>query len=205
METRRADPDDPLPGNGFFYLVQAKSFDSGIGPLGADGAGLRRENLDPLARIGHSHHEARAVGEQSVRGTVSGSYLDTQSSDDGYEAISKVLSGGGPSNRYSLLEHRWTFDVAGGSGVELQLEGYRSESPDDDSFELEYSTDGGATWLSALFSNLPRADNAIDLVSRLPDGISGSVLIRVVDTDRTATQVDLDTVRIDDLFVRSWP
>ena len=204
-EHLHVDSEEPVPGQGFFYLVQGQNFEAGLGPLGSDGAGLPRANLDPLACNGVSHEDARAVSEQTVIGTASGSHLDTQASDDTYESITEVLSGGGPSSRYSHLEHRWTFEVAGGSRVELHLEGYRSDSPDDDNFELEYSTDGGATWLPASLSNLPRTDNAIDLVSILPENVSGTVVVRVIDTDRTAGHSDLDTVLVDDLFVRSVP
>ena len=34
---------------------------------------------------------------------------------------------------------------------------------------------------------------------------SGSILVRVVDTDRTAGHQDLDSVSVDELFVRSVP
>jgi hypothetical protein len=205
LDSLYLDSEDPAPGDGFFYLVQGQSFDGGLGPLGSDGAGAARHNLDPLACAGHVHHDARAASEETIYGTVNGSHMDTQASDDAYESITEELSGGGPSSRYSRLEHRWTFDVTGGSVVELHLEGYRSDSPDDDNFELEYSTDGGATWQPASLSNLPRTDNGIDLVSRLPEGISGTVVFRVIDTDRTAGHADLDSVHVDDLFVRSVP
>jgi hypothetical protein len=48
-------------------------------------------------------------------------------------------------------------------------------------------------------------DGDIDLVASLPGSVSGSVLIRVVDTDRAAGHQTLDSVSIDEVFLRSIP
>ena len=53
--------------------------------------------------------------------------------------------------------------------------------------------------------SLPAADDDIDLLGLLPPETSGGIVIRVTDTDRTPGQVALDTVSIDELFVRSLP
>ena len=89
--------------------------------------------------------------------------------------------------------------------MELHVEGHRKASTDGDDFVFEYSPDGGGTWLPASFASLPTADNGIDLVAVLPDDLSGSVLVRVIDTDRTPGNQFYDWVAVDELFVRSVP
>ena len=87
----------------------------------------------------------------------------------------------------------------------MHVEGFRTNSPDGDDFALEYSTDGGTTWNPAGLGSLPVADQDYALSALLPSDLGGTILIRVVDSDRTPENVDLDTVSIDELFVRSLP
>jgi hypothetical protein len=54
-------------------------------------------------------------------------------------------------------------------------------------------------------ASLPTADPDADLSAALPASLSGTVLIRVIDTNRTQGTQDLDTVSIDELFIRSNP
>jgi hypothetical protein len=200
------DPDDPPPGEGWFYLVQGQNFDCGLGPLGFGPDEQERINGDPGACQGHPHADSHPTGESSAYGTVAGTYIDTSASDDTVESITEELTGGHPQQRYSLLEHRWTVPVSGGSRVEFHVEGFRTDSIDGDGFRFEYSTDGGTEFTAILLpGGLPYSDDDIDLVALLPDGLSGSVIIRVLDTDRTAGNKDLDTVSVDELFIRSVP
>jgi hypothetical protein len=147
-----------------------------------------------------------ADGETAVSGTVVGSFGDTGTSDNTVEAITEEMSkGGNPSLRYTLLEHHWTVTVAAGSRIELHVEGFRTNSTDGDDFAFEYSTDGGAVWNPISMASLPFADNDTDLQGTLPASLSGSVLFRVVDTNRAAGTQFFDTVSVDALFVRSIP
>ena len=84
------------------------------------------------------------------------------------------------------------------------MEGFRTASVDGDQFGFEWSTDG-VSWEPVRLVSLPLADDNIDLVGELPGTLSGTVTIRVVDTDRTPGNRDLDTVGLDELFVRSVP
>jgi hypothetical protein len=199
------DPDVPPPGDGFFYLVQGQNYDCGLGSPGTGSDELARENLDPLACIGGMHDDARASSESTVYGTAAGTLADTTSSDDVWESITEELSNGNPSSRHSRLEHRWTIDVPAAGRVEFHVEGFRSLNLEADDFEFAYSTDGGTAWNPIGLISLPTADNGIDLVGSLPASLSGSVLFRVADTDRTPGNQFLDTVSIDDLFVRTMP
>jgi hypothetical protein len=198
------DPAVPAPGQGYFYLVQAQSFDCGLGPLGTTSSEQERTNLNPGACQGGAVADAHASSGSVVFGTVAGTLADTQSSNDSYEAITEALStGGSPSSRFSRLERRWTVAVGAGTTKELHVEGFRTSSTDGDDFHFEYSTDG--TTFTPVALNLPFADDDIDRVAVLPASLSGTVTIRVVDTDHTAGHQTLDAVAIDELWIRSVP
>jgi hypothetical protein len=81
-----------------------------------------------------------------VAGTVTGSYTDTQSSDDGYESIEEIESGGKPSKRHSFLEHKWSVNVTGGDTVTFYVEAYQTASSDGDNFVFAYSTSQDGTY-----------------------------------------------------------
>jgi hypothetical protein len=196
----------PPVGDGFLYLVQGQNFDCGLGTLGYDSNEVERLNGDAQACGGQAFTDDDADGDTPVDGQVLGSFLDTQASDDAVQEITEVLSqGGNPANRFSFLEHRWNLTVTPGSRIEFHVEGFRTSSNDGDSFAFEYSTDGGSQWNTITLPSLPTADNDTDLVAVLPGGLSGSVIIRVVDTNRGPGGQFFDTVSIDQLFIRSVP
>jgi hypothetical protein len=197
------DTENPPPGEGWFYLVQGQNFDCGMGPLGYTSMEQERSNGDPGACSGHPHTDAYSTAEETVYGDVTGTHLDTHNSDDTVESILEEESGGNPSLRFSRLEHRWTVPVAPGTRIEFHVEGFRTDSPDGDTFRFEYSTNGGTEFAVILTGSLPFADDDIDLMASLPSYLSGNVIFRVVDTDRTPGNRDLDTVSVDELFVRS--
>jgi hypothetical protein len=99
---------------------------------------------------------------------------------------------------------RFTFTVGAGTVKQLHVEGFKSSSTDGDDFQFEYSTDGGASF-TPLTLTLPLADDNVDRMAALPGSVTGSVLIRVVDTDRTEGHQTLDTVTIDELWIRRVP
>ena len=93
-------------------------------------------------------------------------------------------------------------NVAPGRRVELHVEGYRTTSIDGDDFRFDYSTNGGTSWNPVTLS-LPLFDENRDRVGPLPASLSGSVVLRVVDTDRTPGHKSLDTVTLDQPWIRS--
>jgi hypothetical protein len=199
------DPDPPALGTGLFYLVQAQNLDCGMGSLGFSSAETDRSILVAGACVGIAHADAHADGETPVSGEVTGDLTRTLSSDDVVESIKEERTGGPPSERISLLEHHWTIPLAAGSRIELHVEGFRTDGPDAEDFVFEYSTDGGSIWNPISMASLPLSDDHVDLVGALPAGLSGTVLFRVIDTDRTPGNQYEDTVSIDELFVRSIP
>ena len=168
---------------------------------GDDGDSMLVANVFMLLERGEAKQDDVANADTPVSGTVTGSYPDTQVSDDVYESITEVESGGKPANRYSHLEHKWTVDVTGGSDVTFYLEAYRSPSSDGDDFVFAYSTDDSTYIDMATVTKI--ADDGSYQTFDLPSDLSGTVYIRVKDTDQTAGNKALDTIHIDHLFIRS--
>jgi hypothetical protein len=198
------DATPPAIQDGFSYLVQAQSYDCGLGGLGTTSQELPRQNLDAGSCAGVAVVDRFALSESSVDGTVTGTLSDTFASDDSIEEIQEEESGGSPSSRTSLMEHHWSFDVAAGSRVELHLEAWWSGSTDGDVYRFDYSTDGGSSW-TLIPVALGRFDPDSDLVAELPPTLSGSVEIRMMDTNRSPGRTELNTIYIDQLFIRSIP
>ena len=146
----------------------------------------------------------KTTADIQVSGTVSGSYIDTHESDDLYESITEVLSTGNPAKRrYSHLEHKWTIDVIDGSkaNVTFYLEAYHSPSSDGDDFVFAYSTDD-STYTNMVTVTKTADDNTYQTYE-LPNDLSGTVYIRVKDTDQTAGNQGFDTIHIDRMFISS--
>ncbi len=140
-----------------------------------------------------------ATNETYVSGTVTGSYTDTFSNDGIMETIRERESGGKPRNRYSYLEHIWVIPVQAGNSVMLFINAWQSDSNDDDNFLFDYSSDGGATYRTALIiSNI--TDEGVVAVP-LPPDTQGNILIRVRDQNRDRGNRSLDTIFVDELYI----
>lgn len=199
----------PPAGDGFFYLMQGQNFDCGMGGLGFTSSDADRINASPGACTGYPFSDAYATSETTTLGTrTGGSYLDMLSSNDVVESLQEVLLGSGPpSNRSSRLDHRWTIPVtpAPGGFIEFHVECDYPPPSDGDAFRFEYSTDGVTFTILNLNGFIPNADNDIDLYSFLPSTLSGNVIVRVVDTNQGAGNTELNTIHVDELWIRSIP
>ena len=144
-----------------------------------------------------------ASGDLPVAGTVSGTFVDTQAADDTYQSITEiVLNHPLLKKQYNYLEHRWTFNVTQGSSHVFHVQAYRPASVDGDDFVFAYSTDG-SNFINMLTVTKTDDDNGYQTCI-LPSNLSGTVYVRVMDTDRTKGVVaPLDTVFIDHMFIRS--
>jgi len=136
---------------------------------------------------------ALAMSDIPMTGTISGTYSDTHASDDVYEIITEVSSETHPRKWYSMLEHRWEFNVLPGVEVIFRLEARRPSNADGDDFAFEYSTNG------IDFSPLLAVSSATEQVyaAPIPSQVSGTVYVRVQDTDRTQRNQSLDSIFID--------
>ncbi|WP_346188836.1 Ig-like domain-containing protein [Rubritalea halochordaticola] len=129
---------------------------------------------------------------------IAGSYLDTQSSNNVYEVLQEAKTNGKPSSRVSSLEHTWSFDIgAGGILVELSVEAFHSANSEGDDFVFSYSTDG--INFTDLITVTKTSDDNTAQLAPLPAGVTGTVYIRVLDTDRTVGNGNQDTLSIDHL------
>jgi hypothetical protein len=142
-----------------------------------------------------------AVSEAAVSGTVSGTFLNTWTPDGVRESIREIESGGRKSRRFSFLEHRWPFDLSPGSSATLFLKGHRTASTDGDNFVFAYSADGSS--FTDLLTLTKTSDDGLYESAALPAGLSGTVIIRVRDSNRLPGTRARDTVHIDHLFIRS--
>lgn len=154
-------------------------------------------NYGPV--IGYIDDVANA--DVPVKGTVTGSYVDTHASENECESIEEVESKGKPASRYSYLEHKWTIDVTGDSDFVFHVEAYHTVNGEGDDFVFEYSKDD-STYTPIVTVTKTTDDNTYQTYT-FTESITGTVYIRVKDTDRTAGNKVLDTISIDHMFIRS--
>lgn len=138
--------------------------------------------------------------DATLLGTIaSGSYVSTHDSDDTPEALREVLSGGKPKTRKSLLDHVWRFDVAGGNNYELAVEAWHTPNLEHDDFVFSFSRDD-VNFIPLITVTSVADDDTVQLAS-IPVDASGTVYVRVEDTDETAGWKVLDSVFVDSLAV----
>lgn len=169
---------------------------------GDDGDSMMVANAFLFVERAEAKQDDMANADIPVSGTVSGSYVDTQVSDNVYESIEEeAITTGKPSGRISYLEHKWTVDVTGGSSVTFFLEAYHTANTEGDDFVFAYSTDDST--YTDMVTVTKTADDDTYRTYELPSTLSGTVYIRVKDTDRTGGNNARDTIYIDHIFIRS--
>lgn len=157
-------------------------------------------NISNTSTPDSSNIDQLAIGEINVVGNVNGSYLDTQINDGTTQSIIEVESGGKPSKRYSYLEHKWLFNVQPGEQVTFKANVWAPPSSDGDTFVFAYSDDD-ANFVN-MFDVVTTADDDNYYTFTLPASISGTVYIRVRDTNRTQGNRSLDTIFIDHIYIQ---
>ena len=141
--------------------------------------------------------------EETLKGTViEGSYENTTASDGDYEVIEEESTGGKPNKRISSLEHNWTINVTDGSKVTFHLKAYRIDTDEEgDNFEFAY-------WNDSEYVTMVTVNTSTDFnyTYDLPTATSGTVYIRVMDTDQTTPgNYKKATIHVDHLYIRSEP
>ena len=122
--------------------------------------------------------------EITLLGTVSaGAITDTHTSDNTYQILTETESGGKRNRRRSQLEHKWIFDVTGGELVTFFVEAHHTVNAEGDDFLFSYSTDD--INYTDMLTVTKTADDDSSNFFVLPGDLSGTVYVRVVDTDRT--------------------
>ena len=141
--------------------------------------------------------KAYALSDMPVNGIVTGTYEDTELSDDSYEVITEIQYTGHPRKTYSYLEHKWDFNVAATGGVTFKVEAYRPNSSDGDDFTFAYSTND-ITYYP--FLTVASATEQTQSAS-LPNDLNGTVYIRVTDTDRNWGNISSDPIYVDHMYI----
>lgn len=142
-----------------------------------------------------------ANGEVTVQGVRNGTLADTYSDNGAYESITEVHSGGKPKDRFSTLEHQWTFNVPAGDVIEFHLQAHHDGGEDD--FVFAYSTDGSTYTDMVTVERESDDPDAPDQIFRLLEAVSGAVTVRVVDTNSEKGELTMSTIFVDDMFFRS--
>ncbi len=131
---------------------------------------------------------------------TAGSYLDTQEQDNLAEAlVEAVMEKGKPSKRHDELSHVWTFEVTGGNWVVFCVDACKTPSPDGDDFLFSYSTDG-VSYMEMLTVRKTIDDDSYQCCP-LPNTVTGTVYVKVRDTDRCLGNQNLDTLCVDHMFI----
>ena len=131
----------------------------------------------------------------TAQGTiVSGTFANTWTEDDSYEVLAEEIQGsGGLSSRRSLLEHTWTFNVAAGAQYVLTLSAHHDGT--EDHFAFAYSRDNVA--FTPMLTVTATTDTDLAQSYVFPGDVSGTVYVRVQDTDRTRGNVQQDRLFVD--------
>ena len=139
-----------------------------------------------------------------IDGVVEWNYPETLTSDNDYEEITEELfnQGASPNDDYDHLEHKWTFDVTGGSSVTFYLEAFESGASGLEDFVFAYSDDDVS--YTDMFTVTKTADDDSYQTYVLPVSTTGTVYIRVLDTVfNTGTNEAVDTIYVDHMYIAS--
>jgi len=140
-----------------------------------------------------------AGSEATTFGTVSGSLADTYQAYEVDEAVESITEERYQKNRRSRLEQQWTFNVTGGDiGVGFHVTAGHDSSAE--TFAFEYDAGDGLGWQSLVTLNSTAMSS---YTVALPTSLSGEVLVRVVDTNRSPRENVTDTVAIDHMYFLS--
>ena len=112
-----------------------------------------------------------------------------------------MVSNGNPNNRYSYLEHRWTVNLASGTNPVFYVEAHHTPNIEGDDFVFAYSTNGSN--FTTMLTVAKTADDDIAQSFVLPANVTGTITIRVQDANRVRRNVALDSVFVDELYVRT--
>lgn len=139
-----------------------------------------------------------AQADLPAAGSVTGSFSSTHGDDGVAQTITERESGGKRNTRYSYLSHTWRFQVAPGSNISLHANAWSGGSSDGDTFVFAWSSD------NISFTNLftVSSTSPANLQSAVIPA-SGTLYVRVSDSNRQAGNLGLDTVFIDQLYIRS--
>ncbi len=139
-----------------------------------------------------------ADGELPVAGNAVGDYTATVATDGVVQTITESESGGKRNLRHDLLEHRWSIPAPDGVQTLTVAGAVTDGGDDDDGISIEWSTDG-SSWIQL---GVVRGTFTESYLLGSP---TGTVWVRVVDTDRGRGQRRFDSVAVDLLRIDGEP
>jgi PKD repeat protein len=138
---------------------------------------------------------------------TAGSYATTQDGDGVYQELTEEETGGKPSKRRSRLSHTWRFDVIPeGPNHRFYVDAHHTANTEADDFVFEYSDDGVDFAPMVVVGAVDPAAEGVGLQSfSFAEDVSGTLYVRVTDTDRSPGNNGMDTLYVDEMFVvTSW-
>ncbi|UCH74375.1 MAG: PKD domain-containing protein, partial [Rhodospirillales bacterium] len=148
-----------------------------------------------------------AIAEETTAGAVTaGSYLDTGVADEVYEALTEERTKGRRIFRRSWLSHTWTFDVAPGDTYTFYLKAHHTPNLEGDDFVFEYRDSATGEFIPMLLVTATAPGSTRQSYTWEPGvDVSGTLDVRVRDTDPTIGNWKLDTLFVDEMvIVTSW-
>jgi hypothetical protein len=180
-----------LPNRGYYFAV--KAYD--------DYQNASELSNSPLSHTGSVDFFAESQATD-FGSHISGGLADIEASDNSYLVLEEqVLEDGPKPKRHDELIHTWTFTVPEGTTQPtLHVEAYHTFNLDYDDFAFSCSTDG--VGFTDLLTVEKRSDDDQVQTAPLPEGICGTVYVRVVDTNRDQRAYNPNTLFVDCLFIR---
>jgi len=134
------------------------------------------------------------TGERQSHGVIIGSWSLTHSSDNVYQELKERTR----SRRNSLRYEYKVANVPSSGTRTLRVQAYRTLSDDNDSFTFKVRV--GGSWVTALTVTKTVDDDQYQTWV-LPSGVSGTVRIRVEDSNNSRNAVGEDSVFVDHLEI----
>ncbi len=183
--------------NNFFQDTPPTSGDYTYSIEAEDLTGNRSARSTPVSVSIEVSLTSIATSDFAVSGAVQGNYTNTQTADGVTQVITESESGGKPSRRYDTFEHQWAFPATGVSQTLTVVARVVDGGDADNGARFEWSTDQ-SSW-APLGTILPGATVTESFAIGSP---TGTVWIRVVDTnsragERSFDQVEIDLLRLD--------
>ena len=169
------------------HTITASVMDSG-GAAGSDAISLNI-GVDNLA-----------ISESTARGTVGTgtSFEDTWVQDNVYyEILTEEQQGGNQARSRSLLDHTWTLDVAVGAHYVFKVDAYHTGT--EDNFVFSYSRDNSVFTPMVIVNKT--VDDDLEQAYVFLEDVSGTVYVRVQDTDNTRGNWQLDSLLVDSIVI----
>ncbi|MFN9754865.1 MAG: hypothetical protein ACK58X_00480 [Planctomycetota bacterium] len=137
-----------------------------------------------------------ATGQVTNHGTITGAFSLTHTDNASYQRLTERTA----SNRNSL-QYDWTIANVPATGTRtLRIQAYRTVSADNDTFIVQVKN--GNSFVNAITVSKTSDDNVYQTYV-LPSTVSGTVTVRVIDSDDRLNVTGNDSLFVDHLCIRA--